>query len=69
MLLITLEYPQAQMSGTAVFRAPRRGGAALFAALSKSAKLARQDILASEERLRSLGVTSLFEVCYYLVRQ
>ena len=31
-------------------------------------ELSRQDILAQEDRLRSLGVTSLFEVCYDLVR-
>jgi hypothetical protein len=41
----------------------------LYAPGFRIRELARQDILASEERLRSLGVTTLFEVCYHLVRQ
>jgi len=68
MLLITLEYPQAQMSGPP-FSVPRDEVERLYSPRFQIREVARQDILASEERLQSLGVTTLFEVCYYLVRQ
>jgi len=68
MLLITLEYPQAQMSGPP-FCVPRDEVERLYSPRFQIREVARQDILASEERLQSLGVTTLFEVCYYLVRQ
>jgi thiopurine S-methyltransferase len=67
MLLITLEYPQAQMSGPP-FSVHRDEMERLYSKSFEIRELSRQDILAQEDRLRSLGVTSLFEVCYYLVR-
>jgi thiopurine S-methyltransferase len=68
MLLITLEYPQAQMSGPP-FSVTRDEVERLYSESFGIRELSRQDTLANEERLRSLGVTSLFEVCYHLVRQ
>ena len=66
-LLITLEYPQAQMSGP-----PFSVGAdeveRLYARNHAIQRLSRQDILANEPRLRSRGVTELHEVCYRLTR-
>lgn len=67
MLLITLEYPQAQMSGPP-FSVDRDEVESLYSKSFEIRELSRQDILAQEDRLRSLGVTSLFEVCYDLVR-
>jgi thiopurine S-methyltransferase len=68
MLLITLEYPQIQMPGPP-FSVPRDEVERLYSRSFDIRELSRQDILAHEERLRSLGVTSLFEVCYHLVHQ
>ena len=67
MLLITLEYPQAQMSGPP-FSVDRDEVESLYSKSFEIRELSRQDILVQEDRLRALGVTSLFEVCYYLVR-
>ena len=68
MLLITLEYPQAQMSGPP-FSVPRDEVERLYSPSFEIREIARQDILADEPRLRSLGVTALSEVCYRLVRR
>ena len=68
MLLITLEYPQEQMPGPP-FSVPRAEVEQLYSRNFQIRELARQDILASEARFRSLGVTALAEVCYQLVRQ
>jgi thiopurine S-methyltransferase len=68
MLLITLEYPQTQMPGPP-FSVPRAEVERLYSPSFQIREVARQDILASEKRLQSLGVTTLFEVCYRLVRQ
>jgi thiopurine S-methyltransferase len=68
MLLITLEYPQEQMPGPP-FSVPRAEVEQLYSRNFQIRELARQDILASEARFRSLGVTALSEVCYQLVRQ
>jgi thiopurine S-methyltransferase len=66
-LLITLEYPQAQTKGP-----PFSVGAdevdRLYAPHHEILALSRQDVLASEPRLRSRGVTQLHEVCYRLTR-
>jgi thiopurine S-methyltransferase len=66
-LLVTLEYPQAQMKGP-----PFSVGAdevdRLYAVHHEIRALSRQDILANEPRLRSRGLSQLEEVCYRLVR-
>jgi thiopurine S-methyltransferase len=66
-LLITLEYPQAQMAGP-----PFSVGAddvdRLYARNHAIQELSKQDILANESRLRSRGITQLHEVCYRLTR-
>jgi thiopurine S-methyltransferase len=68
MLLITLEYPQMQMPGPP-FSVPRAEVDRLYSRAFEIVEIARQDILADEARLRSLGVTALDEVCYHLVRR
>jgi thiopurine S-methyltransferase len=67
-LLITLEYPQAQMSGPP-FSVSRDDVDQLYSRSFEIREIARQDILANEARLQSLGVTALSEVCYHLVRR
>lgn len=67
MLLITLEYAQAQMPGPP-FSVARDEVERLYSRRFSIRELARQDILASEPRLRSRGVEALTEVCYQLVR-
>jgi thiopurine S-methyltransferase len=66
-LLITMEYPQAQMSGP-----PFSVGAdeveRLYARNHSIQPLSRHDVLANEARLRSRGLTELHEVCYRLTR-
>ena len=66
-LLITLEYPQAQMSGP-----PFSVGAddvdRLYGRTHVIRQLSKHDVLASETRLRSRGVRQLHEVCYRLTR-
>ena len=68
MLLISLEYPQSQMAGPP-FSVTREEITRLYAPKFSIQEIARRDILASEARLRSAGVTELFEVCYLLVRR
>lgn len=68
MLLITLEYPQSQMAGPP-FSVTRDEIMRLYSSQFSIQELARQDILACDARLRSAGVTELFEVCYLLVRR
>jgi thiopurine S-methyltransferase len=68
MLLISLEYPQSQMAGPP-FSVTRDEIMRLYSPKFSIQEIARQDILASEARLRSAGVTELFEVCYLLVRR
>jgi thiopurine S-methyltransferase len=68
MLLITLEYLQAQMSGPP-FSVPRDQVENLYSQTFEIHEIARQDVLADEARFRSLGVTALSEVCYHLVRR
>ena len=68
MLLISLEYPQSQMAGPP-FSVTRDEIMRLYSPNFSIEEVARQDILASEARLRSVGITELFEVCYLLVRR
>jgi thiopurine S-methyltransferase len=67
MLLITLEYPQSQMKGPP-FCVKSEDVQRLYSPSFKIQEMARGDILAYEARLRGLGLTALFEVCYHLVR-
>jgi thiopurine S-methyltransferase len=66
-LLVTIEYPQAQMTGP-----PFSVGAddvdRLYGPNHAIRNLSRTDVLASEHRLRSRGVTQLHEACYRLTR-
>jgi thiopurine S-methyltransferase len=66
-LLITLEYPQAQMSGPP-FSVGTDDIDRLYGRTHAIRQLSKHDILASEPRLRSRGVTRLHEVCYRLTR-
>jgi thiopurine S-methyltransferase len=66
-LLITVEYPQTQMTGPP-FSIPAHEVAALYASHYTIRELSRQDVLADEPRLRGRGVTELHEVCYRLTR-
>jgi thiopurine S-methyltransferase len=65
-LLHTLEYPQAQMAGPP-FSLERGEIERLYAPYCNIRELGRQDILATEPRLRARGVTELCEVCYLMV--
>ncbi|HWX81925.1 MAG TPA: thiopurine S-methyltransferase [Steroidobacteraceae bacterium] len=66
-LLITVEYQQEQMSGPP-FSVGADEVARLYAADHEITQLGRHDVLASEARLRSRGLTELHEVCYQLTR-
>jgi thiopurine S-methyltransferase len=66
-LLITMEYPQAQMAGPP-FSVDADTVSRLYAPGHAIQYLSRQDILANEARLRSRGITQLHEVCYRLTR-
>jgi len=67
MLLNVLEYPQTQMPGPP-FSVSLDEVRALYSPKFKVQEIARQDVLATEPRLRSRGVTELSEVCCHLVR-
>jgi thiopurine S-methyltransferase len=66
-LLITVEYPQAQMAGPP-FSVDADTVSRLYAPSHAIQYLSRQDVLANEARLRSRGLTQLHEVCYRLTR-
>jgi len=66
-LLITLEYPQAEMDGPP-FPVPEDEGRALFAPAWEIALLERRDILAQEPRFQADGVTALSTAVYRLTR-
>jgi thiopurine S-methyltransferase len=68
MLLVTLEYPQAQMPGPP-FSTPRGEVVRLYTPHFALEEISREDILAHEARLRANGVTQLEQVCYQLVRR
>ena len=65
-LLITCEYPQAEMTGPP-FSVDAECVDRLYSAHHKIQELDRSDILASDA-LRSRGITRLHEVCYHLTR-
>jgi thiopurine S-methyltransferase len=67
MLLITLEYPQAEMPGPP-FAVVGNEVDRLYSPHFEIREISRRDILPAEPRLRSKGVTKLFEVCYHLIR-
>jgi thiopurine S-methyltransferase len=66
-LLIAMEYPQAQMPGPP-FSLSAEDIDLLYSESHAIQPLSRQDILATEPRLRSRGLTQLHEVCYRLTR-
>jgi thiopurine S-methyltransferase len=66
-LLITLEYRQDQMAGPP-FSVGTDDVERLYSGNHAIHELGRHDVLASEPRLRSRGVTQLHEVCYRLTR-
>jgi thiopurine S-methyltransferase len=67
-LLITLEYPQAQMSGPP-FSVTADDVGRLYGRQHAIEQLSRDDILASEPRLRSRGLEELHEISFHLSRQ
>jgi thiopurine S-methyltransferase len=67
-LLITLEYPQAQLPGPP-FSLNSAEIERLYSPHYTIQELARQNVLATEPRMRARGVTELFEVCYRLTRR
>jgi thiopurine S-methyltransferase len=67
MLLVTVEYPQPQMTGPP-FSVSTDDVQRLFARNFAIQELAREDTLAREARLRARGLTELHEVCYALTR-
>ncbi len=67
-LLVTMEYPQEQMSGPP-FSLSRTDLESLYSSQFSIEELERQDVLANEPRLQARGLTSLFEVCYRLTRR
>jgi thiopurine S-methyltransferase len=66
-LLLTLEYPHAQMSGPP-FCVGADEVVRLYARHHSIQELSKLDVLASEPRLRARGLTQLQEVCYRLTR-
>lgn len=66
-LLCTVEYSQNQMSGPPFSVSAEEVGR-LYAPHHEIQQLGRQDILASEARLKARGLTELHAVCYELTR-
>jgi thiopurine S-methyltransferase len=66
-LLITLEYPQAQMTGPP-FCVSAEDVERWYGRTHAIRELSRHDVLSNEPRLRSRGITQLHEVCYRLTR-
>lgn len=67
MLLITLEYPQAQLAGPP-FSVVADEVQWLFSEHFTIRLLSRRDILPQEPRMRARGVAELYEVSYRLIR-
>jgi len=66
-LLVTMEYPQAEMTGppfSVDFDCVHR----LYSASHQIRLLRRNDILAEDPKMRARGVTQLQEACYHLIR-
>jgi thiopurine S-methyltransferase len=66
-LLVTLEYPQAEMKGPP-FSVDSAEVHRLYTRHHSIHELARRDILGNEPRMRARGVSSLTEVCYRIER-
>jgi len=66
-LLVAMEYPQEQMSGPP-FSVSADDVHRLYAGTHVIQVLSKQDVLASEPRLRARGLTQLHEACYRLTR-
>ncbi len=66
-LLVVMEYPQEQMTGPP-FSVSADDVHRLYAGTHVIQVLSKQDVLASEPRLRARGLTQLHEVCYRLTR-
>lgn len=67
-LLITVEFPQAQMQGPP-FSVSDDDVHRLYAGAHRIDKLAQRDILDIEPRLKARGLTELREACYRLTRK
>lgn len=66
-LLITLEYPQAEMNGPP-FSVDTQEVLRLYSRHHSIDELARRDVLRNEPRMRARGVSCLTEVCYRITR-
>lgn len=66
-LLVTLEYPQAEMNGPP-FSVDSEEVHRLFSRHYSIVELARRDVLANEPRMRARGASSLTEVWYRITR-
>ena len=66
-LLITMEYPQAEMQGPP-FAVDAAEVERLYSREHAIEVLSKDDVLANEPRLRARGVRELHEVCYRLTR-
>jgi thiopurine S-methyltransferase len=66
-LLVTLEFPELEMSGPP-FSVSSDDVGRLYSPYFDVREIARRDILGNEPRLRAKGLTQLHEVCYHLVR-
>ena len=67
LMLISMEYPQAQMSGPP-FSLNGADVRRLYSPYFEIHELSRGDILSKEPHLRARGLTELIEVCYHLRR-
>jgi thiopurine S-methyltransferase len=66
-LLVTLEYPQAEMKGPP-FSVDSADVHRLYSRHHSIQELARRDVLPNEPRMRARGLSSLAEVCYRIER-
>jgi thiopurine S-methyltransferase len=66
-LLVTLEYPQAEMKGPP-FSVDSAEVHRLYSRHHSIQELARRDVLPNEPRMRARGLSSLTEVCYRIER-
>jgi thiopurine S-methyltransferase len=66
-LLITIEYPQTEISGPP-FSVDAECVNRLYSPHHEIRPLHREDILATDPKLRARGVTQLYESCYHLTR-
>jgi thiopurine S-methyltransferase len=66
-LLVAVEYPQEQMKGPP-FSVSAADVDRLYGGKHSVQELNRADVLADEPRLRSRGLSELYEVCYHLTR-